>query len=78
MSRDDRAEASEIRIRLASALTRAGITERYGMDVRQTAGAWGVYLVDREPATPTPAGLVLLTPVRDTRALVVKLLALAA
>ncbi|PYC87988.1 hypothetical protein C7C46_01970 [Streptomyces tateyamensis] len=83
LSRDDQDDAYAVAFRLGAVLARAGITERYGMQVQRIPGrraepGWGVYLVDRMADQPTPAGLSLVTTVRHTRALVAELVGLAA
>ncbi|MFJ2131630.1 hypothetical protein ACIOMQ_12215 [Streptomyces sp. NPDC087845] len=59
------ADAYNLAFRMARALRRAGITERYGVSVHPMPTAprlvqgWGVYLTDRHPDQKPPAGLNL-------------------
>ncbi|MFE7520554.1 hypothetical protein [Streptomyces halstedii] len=62
-SRDDQDDAYALAFQLAPVLVRAGLTERYGEGVTRVRGtaSWGVYLTDRTPELPPPAGLAFVS-----------------
>lgn len=68
-SREERADADALAVRMAAVLVRAQLTERFGVFVPRIPVArleegWGVYLTDRMPDQEPPAGLTFRAPTR--------------